>query len=48
MVKHKENRSTTPGHPITDYSINAKGRDVILGFQSNGIMREFAISHAEA
>jgi hypothetical protein len=48
MVKHKENRSTTPGHPITDYSINAKGRDVILGFQSNGIMHEFAISHAEA
>ena len=47
MIRNRK-KPITQERLITGYAINAKGTEVVLKFESNGILHEFAISHAEA
>jgi len=47
FTKHG-NTSRRSGYMIANYSINAEGKNVILGFHSVGDTYEIAMSHAEA
>jgi hypothetical protein len=47
LIRNRK-KPTTPERLITGYAINAKGTEVVLKFESNGILHEFAMSHAEA